>query len=276
MTKIELTKLIHEKNLHILKAQKKDAVLKELVQVLKTGLKMTGTATILKEIMAREAENPTGFGHGVAIPHYTLKGVKNINVVVGISKKGVDYDSTDGIPVKIVFLIIAGEKKEKEYLQLVAKLVNFVNRENLILQDLDFNSKELFLEHLEAFEKNVPVALFTPQLEGLLRLEEIKNQIRTLLDEEKNRKEKKSTTLHQLIKDLKTEQSAIEAKLEISQIERVNRLEQKYNGHVTAKIFNNACSFCFSLPSSLDLSNIQKGKVVYCYTCGKILYFKHQ
>ena len=276
MIKIELTELINEKNLHILKTTKKESSLKELVEVLKTGFKLKNTVSILKEILAREKEYPTGFGKGVAIPHYKLEGIKNIHVVVGISKKGVDYGSTDGIPVKIIFLIIAGDTREKEYLQLVAKLIHFVNRENLILQNLNFSSKELFLEHLAAFEKNVPVGDVTPQLLGLLRLEEIRHQVKTLQDEEINRKNQKSTTIHQLIAELKHEQTAIESKLDTSVRERFNRLEQKYNGSATAKIFNNACSFCFSLPSSLDLSNIQKGKVVHCFSCGKILYFKNQ
>jgi mannitol/fructose-specific phosphotransferase system IIA component (Ntr-type)/RNase P subunit RPR2 len=274
MKKLILSDVIGPKTVHLLKARKKDACLKELLTALGKAHKVRNTAKILKEIQLREKESPTGFGRGIAIPHHRLDSFKGLSLMVGISRSGVDYGSPDGIPVRVVFLILAGKGKEREYLRLVAGLVNFVNRENLILHDLNFGSIQVFLDHLKSFDADKPVTEYSPHLTSFLRYEEILNEISTLSTTGKNPDEKAGRTTAGLVAELKKELEKTAAGMDRMMVERIQRLAEKYKGSISARIFNEACSYCFSQPSALELNAIRKGRLIYCLSCGKVLYFK--
>jgi PTS system nitrogen regulatory IIA component len=91
-------------------------------------------AGVLREaIFSREEIMSTGIGLGIAVPHARIKGVKNILIAIGINKKGIeDYESLDGTPVRLVFMIIAGEKQHKEYLKLLSQIVKILKKNSRI------------------------------------------------------------------------------------------------------------------------------------------------
>ncbi len=74
-----------------------------------------------EEIFQREAIVTTGIGQGVAIPHIKSTSVKRFFITVGIFRQGVNWDSLDGQPVHIAFLI-GGPENHQQYLQILAKL----------------------------------------------------------------------------------------------------------------------------------------------------------
>jgi PTS system nitrogen regulatory IIA component len=85
----------------------------------------------------------TGIGQGIAIPHARIEGVENIIFAVGINKDGIDdYESLDGTPVRLIFMIIAGEKKHQEYLMLLSQIVKIFKKDSRINQLLETEKAE--------------------------------------------------------------------------------------------------------------------------------------
>jgi mannitol/fructose-specific phosphotransferase system IIA component (Ntr-type) len=87
-----------------LKARKKLEVLRELVAMVKQG---DGAESLLQTLVKREELGSTGIGKGIAIPHGRSLLVDRLELAVGRSTKGVDFDSIDKKPAHLFFLIVA-------------------------------------------------------------------------------------------------------------------------------------------------------------------------
>jgi PTS system nitrogen regulatory IIA component len=87
-------------------------------------------------ILSRERVISTGIGLGVAIPHAKLPSVRDFFVCVGVLAQGVDWDSTDEEPVRIILLIVGPDNQQNPYLQILAKLSSIIklpaNRETIL------------------------------------------------------------------------------------------------------------------------------------------------
>ncbi len=83
-------------------------------------------AQVLAAVRTREAEGSTGIGKGVAVPHGKCAGLAGTVLAVGISKTGIEFDSADGKPVKIVFLIAASASEPGKHLQMLAEVVRLI------------------------------------------------------------------------------------------------------------------------------------------------------
>ncbi|MDR3112176.1 MAG: PTS sugar transporter subunit IIA [Elusimicrobiota bacterium] len=88
-----------------LKAEDKKSAITELVNVLKTTKKLKDAEKVVEVILEREKLGSTGIGQGVAIPHGKSDVLQNQVAALGISKKGIDFNSLDGESVYIVFLL---------------------------------------------------------------------------------------------------------------------------------------------------------------------------
>lgn len=87
---------------------------------------------LLAKIMERESLSSTGIGGGVAIPHTSGENVENMIVAVGQSPQGVEFDSLDGEPVNVIFLIVGSERAPRTHLQALAMIVRLCKTDNLI------------------------------------------------------------------------------------------------------------------------------------------------
>jgi len=107
----------------------KEAVIKELVQLLaKAGkLKDDTIDRYVEEVMGREKISSTGIGKGIAIPHVLVTEVSEIMMAVGRSVKGVPFNSVDGKPAHLIFLIIGPQGQNNEYLKILSKLSRYLN-----------------------------------------------------------------------------------------------------------------------------------------------------
>ncbi len=72
---------------------------------------------LLARILERERKGSTGFGRGVAVPHVKHPGVSRLSAAVGLSSRGVDFNSLDKQPVYSVFLLVSPEDRPEEHLQ---------------------------------------------------------------------------------------------------------------------------------------------------------------
>lgn len=82
-----------------------------------------------KAVMQREAIIPTGIGLNVAIPHVKTNSAKKFFITIGIFPNGVEWESIDGKPVKLAFLI-GGPDNHEQYLQILAKLTLIIRNDS--------------------------------------------------------------------------------------------------------------------------------------------------
>ena len=107
-----------------LKADTKEGVIRELVSLLvKTGsIRDKDVPKLVQILLDREALGSTGIGQGVAIPHGKSDCVGRLVGAVGISHPGLDFDSLDGEPVHILFLLVAPEDSAGPHLKALARI----------------------------------------------------------------------------------------------------------------------------------------------------------
>jgi PTS system nitrogen regulatory IIA component len=77
---------------------------------------------LVKTLMNREALGSTGIGQGIGIPHAKSNAIKELIGALGISQSGVDFDSLDGEPTKIFFLLVAPEDAAGPHLKALARI----------------------------------------------------------------------------------------------------------------------------------------------------------
>ena len=105
-----------------LKANSKMEVLDQLVDVLYDAGRLNDRELYKEEILKRESLSSTGIGEGIGIPHGKTSAVKKASLALGIFRDGVDFDSLDGAPVNIVFMIAAPEGANNEHLETLSRL----------------------------------------------------------------------------------------------------------------------------------------------------------
>lgn len=105
-----------------LKANSKMEVLDQLVDVLYDASRLNDKELYKEEILKRESLSSTGIGEGIGIPHGKTSAVKKASLALGIFRDGVDFDSLDGAPVNIVFMIAAPEGANNEHLETLSRL----------------------------------------------------------------------------------------------------------------------------------------------------------
>ncbi|MFH1678607.1 MAG: PTS sugar transporter subunit IIA [Candidatus Omnitrophota bacterium] len=107
-----------------LKAVKKEDVLRELVDALINGgeIEKRCRNKLIEALMAREALGSTAIGQGVGIPHAKSDCVNKLVAAFGLSRKGVNFDSLDGDPVYIFFLLLAPLDSAGPHLKALARI----------------------------------------------------------------------------------------------------------------------------------------------------------
>ena len=132
---MELPEIIEENNIiPELKAKDKKGVLEELAGVISRHESSIDKGALVKVLVERERLGSTGIGDGVAIPHGKMNGVSRPIISFGRSMQGLDFDSMDGQPAHLFFLLIAPEDSSSVHLQVLAKIAK-------ILKNRDFRKK---------------------------------------------------------------------------------------------------------------------------------------
>jgi PTS system nitrogen regulatory IIA component len=105
---------------------------------------------IEKAAIRRERIYTTGLGRGVAVAHGKTHSVKKLYIVLGISERGIDFDSIDGKPVHLLFLIANPPEKNTEYLTALSTLARVLRDEpfmSSILTQVDVRIIEQMINH---------------------------------------------------------------------------------------------------------------------------------
>ena len=134
-------------------SDKIDAI-KELVHKAPIFEKLIAASGFEQSLMRRERLQSTGFGHGVAVAHGRVPSLESVVIALGISHKGIEFDSIDGEPVKLLFLIISPPELQYEYLVALSVLVR-------LLRDEGFRDMLLAAGGAEDVEKKLNAAFTT-------------------------------------------------------------------------------------------------------------------
>ncbi|HPP66826.1 MAG TPA: PTS sugar transporter subunit IIA [bacterium] len=124
---MKISEFISEKEIIIgMKATEKDAAIDELLQVLEKNGLLQDRKPVLETLLEREKLGSTGIGQGIAVPHAKTDQVKNLVCALGTSHKGVNFDSLDGEPVYIIFLVLAASGATGIHLKALAKIARLL------------------------------------------------------------------------------------------------------------------------------------------------------
>ncbi|MBP2097539.1 PTS fructose transporter subunit IIABC [Enterococcus rivorum] len=125
-----------------LQATDKKGAIDEMVEKMYAGGRITDIATYKEGILTREAQTSTGLGDGIAMPHAKNKAVKEATVLFAKSNNGVDYDSLDGQPAYLFFMIAAPEGANDTHLQALASLSKLLINPDFVAQLKEVNTPD--------------------------------------------------------------------------------------------------------------------------------------
>ena len=127
-----------------LQATTKEAAIDEMINSLVDNGVVTDFDVFKAGIMAREAQTSTGLGDGIAMPHSKNAAVKEATVLFAKSNKGVDYESLDGQPTDLFFMIAAPEGENNLHLDVLARL-------SMMLMDPEFKEQLINAKSVDEF-----------------------------------------------------------------------------------------------------------------------------
>ncbi|PDY48128.1 PTS fructose transporter subunit IIABC [Bacillus pseudomycoides] len=128
-----------------LTASAKEAVIDELVEKLEKAGRLNSKEEFKEAILQREMQSTTGIGEGIAIPHAKTKAVKQPAICFGRSVSGVNYESLDGQPAHLFFMIAASEGANNTHLETLSRLSTLLMDEGFRKQLLEAKSEEELL-----------------------------------------------------------------------------------------------------------------------------------
>ncbi|WP_407362953.1 PTS IIA-like nitrogen regulatory protein PtsN [Pseudomonas luteola] len=106
----------------------KESVLQQISEIAATDLPGQDAHSIFESLMAREKLGSTGFGNGIAIPHCRLSGSKEPISVLCHLQTPVDFDSLDGAPVDLIFVLLVPEAATEQHLELLRQIAAMLDK----------------------------------------------------------------------------------------------------------------------------------------------------
>ncbi|MEC9493110.1 PTS sugar transporter subunit IIA [Flexistipes sp.] len=130
----------------------KNTVLSDLVEILYDKELLKDKEGAYDALVDREKLGSTGVGEEVAIPHAKLDSIDDVIVLLAISKKGIDFESIDKQPVKVIFLVLASVKKMNLHLKTLARISRLIKSTDFKTKVLSASSKSEILNILNEEE----------------------------------------------------------------------------------------------------------------------------
>ena len=150
---MRIVDLLHKQGMNLdIKPSSKAECIDILVDLMdKTG-NLNNKEEYKKSILAREDLSTTGIGDGIAIPHGKTKAVKKASLAAAVCKDGVDYDSLDGMPANLFFMIAAPDNSDNLHLEVLARLSTILMDEEFRKQLINCTNKDQFLKLIDKKE----------------------------------------------------------------------------------------------------------------------------
>jgi len=136
------------------KSENKNDVINELVDLLKGDERVINLEEIRKCVFEREEKMSTGVGKGFAIPHGKTNSVADIVAAFGKSAAPIEYNSLDGEPVHLVFLLIGKENLLAKHIKLLSRISRLMNNEEFRKKLIEADSPESILKIFQDEEQS--------------------------------------------------------------------------------------------------------------------------
>lgn len=152
---MKLEEFLTDENIKLnLGSRKKASVIEELVELLPVE---ESIKSMLKDnLLKREKMGSTGVGKGIAIPHCRSVLVDKLTIIIGRSKRGIDFDAQDGKPVHLLFLVVAPpQPRPLEYLVILGEIAKLSKKIVKHPDILKIDEKERFLNVLFDIERKL-------------------------------------------------------------------------------------------------------------------------
>lgn len=151
---MKITDLLKKDSIDLnVEASNKEEVLKKAVELMNKNGNITDKDKYLELVMKREEEGSTGIGEEIAIPHGKGDSISAPGLAAMVIPNGVDFESLDGKPVKLLFLIAAPNTKDNVHLEVLSRLSTLLMDEKFRKELLNAKSKEEFLKIIDQAEK---------------------------------------------------------------------------------------------------------------------------
>ena len=155
--KMKITELLDRRSISLngAPASKKDALDQMVALMVKSG-KIRDEEAYRQEVYRREEEGTTGIGEGIAIPHGKCDAVIKPGLAAMVIPDGVDFDSLDGAPVHLIFLIAAPNTKDNIHLDVLSKLSMLLMDEKFVENLKNAKTVDEFLDVVDQADQEKP------------------------------------------------------------------------------------------------------------------------
>lgn len=133
-----------------LKSNTKNDAIKELVMLLKKAGAIPDADSIASIVLEREELGTTGIGEGIAVPHGKSNIIDKLVAAFGRSEKGINFESIDNQPVKLIFLLVAPANSAGPHLMALARISRLLKNQSFRSGLINAKSKEEILKICEA------------------------------------------------------------------------------------------------------------------------------
>ncbi len=140
---MKLSDLLDIKNINVfMKAKNKNLAIEELADLIVKSNTSINKDDLVRILLEREKLGSTGIGEGVAIPHGKVPDITEPIISFGRSENGLDFDSMDGLPVHLFFLLVAPENSANIHLKALARIAKILKNQVLRKQLLEAKTRE--------------------------------------------------------------------------------------------------------------------------------------
>lgn len=151
---MKITDLLKKDSIDLnVKASKKEEIIKKAVELMSNNGNITNKDEYLKLVMKREEEGSTGIGEEIAIPHGKGDSISSPGLAAMVIPDGADFNSLDGKPIKLLFLIAAPDSKDNIHLEVLSRLSTLLMDEKFRKELLNAKSKDEFLRIIDKAEE---------------------------------------------------------------------------------------------------------------------------
>lgn len=152
---INISEYLDEQLVCLLDVSTRDEVLGALTEVAASAGKLKEKEGFYRAIIEREKIISTGIGMGVAIPHAKLPDYNDFFIAVGITRHGIEWNSLDKNPVRLIFLIGGPDDKQTEYLKILSSLTLAIKDEERRKRILKLTSPEEIITLFKSFYSEI-------------------------------------------------------------------------------------------------------------------------
>jgi PTS system nitrogen regulatory IIA component len=147
----KITRYLDPSLICLLDVKSRDEAIQSMVDLADGVGKIHGKEPFIRAILDREHVVSTGIGMGVAIPHAKLPNYDGFFIVIGILQQGVDWNSLDKNPVRLIFMIGGPDDRQTEYLQILSQLTMAIKNEETRKRLLRLTSPGEIIELFESY-----------------------------------------------------------------------------------------------------------------------------